>query len=202
MELYINLSAALVSSGLFSWILIPEIQRICIQKHLFDSNDERKVHSGKVPRLGGAGFLPALLFSFLLVLSANILLQTSLFSGLNISSLVEWALVFSAVILLYLTGLADDLIDVRYRSKLLIQVIAATLFTASGIWINNLHGLFGVYGISAVVGVPLTVIVIVCVINAFNFIDGIDGLAAGIAMLAFLFFGITCIYLKLYDTLT
>ena len=193
-----SLAAAFVGSALFSWMFIPEIQRICVKKGLFDSHDERKIHGGEVPRLGGAVFLPAMLLSFLLVLSANILFQTSLFSGFDISSLVEWSLVFSAVILLYLTGLADDLVDVRYRSKLFIQVLAAVLFTASGIWINNLHGLFGIYEMSAMVGIPFTIIVVVCVINAFNFIDGIDGLAAGIAMLAFLFFGITCIYLKLY----
>lgn len=198
MELYISLFAALVGSGLFSWVILPEIQRICFQKNLFDAHDERKVHSGIVPRLGGVGFLPAMILSFLLVLSGNILMQTSLLSDINTPSLVEWTLVLSAVILLYLTGLADDLIEVRYRSKLLIQVIAATLFTVSGIWINDLHGLFGVYGISPVVGIPLTIIIIISVINAFNFIDGIDGLAAGIAMLAFLFFGITFIYLELY----
>lgn len=198
MELYISLFAALVGSGLFSWFFLPEIQRICFQKKLFDPCDERKVHNGIVPRLGGVGFLPAMILSFLLVLSANLLLQTSLVSTINASSLLEWALVFSAVILLYLTGLADDLVEVRYRSKLLIQILAAVLFTASGIWINDLHGLFGVYAISPVIGIPLTIIIIVSVINAFNFIDGIDGLAAGIAMLAFLFFGITLIYLKLY----
>ena len=111
-------------------------------------------------------------------------------------ALLEWTLLLPAIIFLSLTGLVDDLVEVRYRTKLLIQLIAAALFTASGVWINDLHGLFGLYEISPVVGVPLTIIIIISVINAFNFIDGIDGLAAGIAMLALLFFGITLIYLR------
>lgn len=198
MELNISLFAALGGSGLFSWIFLSEIQRICFQKKLFDSHDERKVHKGVVPRLGGASFFPAMILSFLLVLSANILLQTSLVPEISAVFMEEWTLLLSAVILLYLTGLTDDLVEVRYRNKLLIQVISAALFTASGIWINDLHGLFGVHGISPVIGIPLTIIIIVSVINAFNFIDGIDGLAAGIAVLAFLFFGITFIHLELY----
>lgn len=198
MELYISLFAALVSSGLLSWIALPEIQRICFQKKLFDAHDERKVHAGIVPRLGGASFLPVMILSFLLVLSGNILLKTSLMADIHMASLLEWTLLLPAIIFLNLTGLVDDLVEVRYRTKLLIQLIAAALFTASGVWINDLHGLFGVYEISPVVGVPLTIIIIISVINAFNFIDGIDGLAAGIAMLALLFFGITLIYLELY----
>lgn len=198
MELYISLIAALIGSGLFSWFFLPEIQRICFEKNLFDSHDERKVHTGIVPRLGGVGFFPAMILSFLLVVSANILLHTSIISAIHLSPLVEWTLVLSALIFLYLTGIADDLVDVRYRSKLFIQVIAAGLFIASGVWIDNLHGLLGVYEINAVVGIPLTILVIVSIINAFNFIDGIDGLAAGIAMLAFLFFGFTFLYLGLY----
>ncbi|SFL31774.1 MraY family glycosyltransferase [Proteiniphilum acetatigenes] len=198
MELYISLIAALIGSGLFSWFFLPEIQRICFEKNLFDSHDDRKVHDGIVPRLGGVGFFPAMILSFLLVVSVNILLHTSIISSIHQSSLVEWTLVLSAIIFLYLTGIADDLIDVRYRSKLLIQVIAAVLFIASGVWVNNLHGLFGMYEISPILGIPLTLFIIVSIINAFNFIDGIDGLAAGIAMLAFLFFGFTFLYLQLY----
>ncbi|MDR2816691.1 MAG: undecaprenyl/decaprenyl-phosphate alpha-N-acetylglucosaminyl 1-phosphate transferase, partial [Proteiniphilum sp.] len=147
MELYLSFFAALVSSGLFSWLFLPEIQRICIKKKLFDSHDERKVHSGIVPRLGGIGFFPAMILSFLLVVSANILLHTSLISAVYLSHLMEWLLMLSAVILLYLTGIIDDLVDVHFRYKLLIQVIGAILFIASGVWINNLHGLFGLYEI-------------------------------------------------------
>lgn len=167
-------------------------------KKLFDPHDERKVHTGIVPRLGGVGFFPAMVLSFLLVVSANILLRTSLSSSVSIALYTELMLGLSALLLLYFTGMEDDLVNIRYRSKLLIQAIAAILFIASGVWINNLHGLFGLSEISAVVGIPLTILVIVFVINAFNFIDGIDGLAAGMGMLAFLFFGLTFLYFGLY----
>ncbi len=198
MELYINLFSTSVISALFSWLLLPKVQRICMMKKLFDSQDERKVHSGIIPRLGGVVFLPALLLTFLLVLSVNLLLQTSLSSSVNIALYTELMLVLSAVLLLYFIGVGDDLVNVRYRTKLMVQVIAGILFTSSGMWINNLYGLFGLNEIHAAIGIPLTIFVIVFIINSINFIDGIDGLAAGISMFAFLCYGFIFLYTQSY----
>lgn len=198
MELYINLLSAFIVSALFSWLLLPRIQHICLKKALFDSYDERKVHTGIVPRLGGVVFLPALLLTFLLILSVNLLLQTSLTSFVNIALYTELMLVLSAVLLLSFMGVEDDLINVRYRTKLMIQIVAGILFTASGIWINNLYGLFGLNEIHAAIGIPLTIFVIVFIINSINFIDGIDGLAAGIGMFAFLCYGFIFLYMQFY----
>lgn len=198
MDLYINLLSAFIISALFSWLLLPRIQHICFKKELFDSYDERKVHTGIVPRLGGVVFLPALLLTFLLILSVNLLLQTSLASSVDIALYTELMLVLSAVLLLYFTGVEDDLINIRYRTKLIIQVIAGILFTSSGIWINNFYGLFGLHEIDAVIGIPLTIFAIVFIINSINFIDGIDGLAAGIGMFAFLCYGLIFLHLQFY----
>lgn len=40
--------------------LIPQILIISYRKKLFDNHDERKVHVGAVPRLGGVAFVPGL----------------------------------------------------------------------------------------------------------------------------------------------
>ena len=37
----------------FSIFIIPRILLISFKKHLFDMPDERKVHKGIIPRLGG-----------------------------------------------------------------------------------------------------------------------------------------------------
>lgn len=198
MDIHYSILSALISSALFSFMFLTKVQRICFVKKLFDSFDERKVHTGIIPRLGGVSFLPAMSLAFLMVVSANLALQTTLVGEINPANLVEWLLLFCAVILLYFTGIADDLVDLRYRNKLIIQVFVAILFVASGVWINNLHGLLGFYEIHPAVGIPLTVFIIVYVINAFNFIDGIDGLAAGVAILGFLFFGIAFLFLGLH----
>ena len=90
--------------------------------------------------------------------------------------------------LLYLTGIADDLVGVRYRQKFVIQIFCACLFPLSGIWINDLYGLFGIHELSAYIGMPFTVLIIVFITNAINLIDGIDGLASGLSSVALLIF--------------
>lgn len=88
--------------------------------------------------------------------------------------------------LLYLTGIADDLVGVRYRQKFVIQIFCACLFPLSGLWINNLYGLFGIHELAPYIGMPFTVFTVVFITNAINLIDGIDGLASGLSSVALL----------------
>ena len=97
-------------------------------------------------------------------------------------------------VLLYLIGIADDVVGVSWRIKFVFQIMAAGLVTLSGTWVNNLYGICGIWEISAWVGVPLTIFLIVFVINAVNLIDGIDGLASGLSCVALLFLGILFLY--------
>ena len=86
--------------------------------------------------------------------------------------------------LLYLIGVADDMIGVGYRFKFLVQIVSALLLVWPGEWINSLGGLFGIYEIPAIIGVPFTILVVVYITNAINLIDGIDGLASGLCCIA------------------
>ena len=45
-------------------VLIPQILLISFQRKLFDVPDERKIHQGVVPRLGGIAFKPCPLIRF------------------------------------------------------------------------------------------------------------------------------------------
>lgn len=45
-------------SVLFAGILIPQILLVSYRRKLFDMPDERKIHRGTVPRLGGIAFTP------------------------------------------------------------------------------------------------------------------------------------------------
>ena len=167
--------------------MIPRIILISFKKKLFDTVDERKVHSGVVPRLGGVAFAPALVISYALLYG----LATLIGNGIESSGVATQHLTLGlcALLILYLEGITDDLIGVGYKVKFAVQFICAALVVASGIWINNLYGLFGIYELPAWVGMPLSLVVIVYVINAVNLIDGIDGLASGLSMVALFFLG-------------
>jgi len=182
----------LISFGITIFV-IPRILLISFKKKLFDMPDERKIHEGIIPRLGGVSFFPSILFSLSFVIASHYL-----YSGYipeNITKLFpELLLIMCCLIMFYLVGVADDLIGVRYHQKFLVQIFCGILLTTSGLWINNFHGLFGIHEISPYIGVPFTIFIVVFIINAVNLIDGIDGLASGLSSIALFIFGLLFIY--------
>lgn len=179
-------------------IVIPQILLIAFRKRLFDLPDERKIHRGTVPRLGGIAFKPVVFFSFALVVGINLLVGHSealVEAGDNALTLLFG---FCSIMVLYLVGIADDLIGVRYRAKFAVQVLCGIFLIMGGIWVSNLHGLFGIYSLPAWLGCSLTVMAVVFIINAINLIDGIDGLASGLCSIALLVYGAVFFVCKQY----
>lgn len=185
------LAGSFLIALLLGIVMIPNILLVSYRKRLFDLPDPRKVHTCPVPRLGGISFLPAIIITFALIMGFRILHGVPL-ENLPLSrTLYEFLFYIVGAMLLYLTGVQDDLIGVGYRRKFLIQILAALLLVACGDWIRSLGGLFGIYDLPAWLGIPLTVFLVVYITNAINLIDGIDGLASGLccislAMLAYM----------------
>ena len=169
-------------SAFFVAVVIPAIIRTANKMNLYDSQDERKVHKGNVPRLGGISFFPAIVFSILMVISAM-----SIYSPVEImfkyGSITQVMMALAGCVILFLIGIIDDVIGVSYKYKFIAQILASMLICASGLWIKNLHGMFGIHQLHAAVGIPITLFVIVLIINAINLIDGVDGLASGLCIL-------------------
>lgn len=171
-------------------VLIPQILLISFRRNLFDEPDERKIHQSAVPRLGGIAFKPVVFFSVALLLGVSQLLGYGDMLAGVISESRPLAFGFCAIMVLYLVGMADDLIGIRYRAKFVVQVACGLMVIAGGLWLDNLHGLFLIYYIPAWIGWPVTVLAVVFIINAINLIDGIDGLASGLCGVAMLFYGV------------
>lgn len=184
-----NWLLALILSITLAGLIIPRIMVIAFRKNLYDEINERKIHHGIVPRLGGIAFLPSFIFAFCMVIGANLRLNTQgvmeIFSG----SMVQVFFLLCALMLMYLCGIADDLIGVRYRAKFVLQIISGILIVMSGMWIKSLDGFVGIHDLYFWVGWALTVLLIIYVINAINLIDGIDGLASGLSAIALAFYG-------------
>jgi UDP-GlcNAc:undecaprenyl-phosphate GlcNAc-1-phosphate transferase len=92
---------------------------------------------------------------------------------------LTWQL-FPAATLIFLTGLLDDLIDLRPWQKLVGQGCAAVTAFAAGIHLTKISGV----ELSPWLTAPATIIWLVGCSNAFNLIDGVDGLAAGVGFFA------------------
>jgi len=179
-------------------IIIPQILLIAFRKNLFDTPDPRKIHKTEVPRLGGIAFFPSILFAMLLLfglgtLSKDVSIQLRIYN--NIQPL---CFTCCGAIILYLTGMADDLVGVKYRAKFVMQTFAAALVIICGIRIENLHGFLGIYELPAAAAVLLTGLLIVFIINAINLIDGIDGLASGLSAIACTFYAYVFLHSNLY----
>ncbi|MDE6651119.1 MAG: undecaprenyl/decaprenyl-phosphate alpha-N-acetylglucosaminyl 1-phosphate transferase [Paramuribaculum sp.] len=182
--------SAMLLSILFAGILIPQILLVSFRRKLFDEPDERKIHRGAVPRLGGIAFTPVICFSVSLLLGLAYLTGDKSIEQTMSENAQAVSFGFCALLMLYLTGMADDLIGVRYRAKFIVQIFCAILLIGGGLWVNNLHGVLGLHHISPFIGIPLTILIVVYIINAINLIDGIDGLASGLSGVAFILYGV------------
>ena len=179
---------AFIISAVFAGFIIPQILLIAFRKQLFDVPDERKIHTSAVPRLGGIAFMLVTMFTVMLIIGVNLALEETAICVDIIDNILYFCFGFCALVLIYVVGIADDLIGVRYRAKFVVQALSAFLIVASGLYIGDLHGLMFVHTLPPIVGYILTVIVIVFITNSINLIDGIDGLASGLCMVALLYY--------------
>ena len=187
----VNILSVFFLCVFFAGIVIPQILLIAFRRRLFDEPDERKIHQCVVPRLGGMAFKPVVFFSFVLLLAVNVSTgHDELLKEIGAEAL-PLAYAFCAIIMLYLVGIADDLIGVRYRAKFFIQIVCGIMLVAGGVELSDLHGMLFIHSMPSWISIPLTVFVTVFIINAINLIDGIDGLASGLCSVACLCYGLT-----------
>jgi UDP-GlcNAc:undecaprenyl-phosphate GlcNAc-1-phosphate transferase len=156
----------LVTAAVTSTILVPFVARLSVSIGGIDEPGPRKIHSMSVPRLGGVAIFCAFLFTSIYFCEI----------GREVKGLLTGAMVIFA------TGLVDDLFGLTPRQKLVGQFIAASLAVLIGdLYVRNLGNPFGLGVIElGQLAIPFTVFGIVGMINAINLLDGMDGLAGGV----------------------
>jgi UDP-GlcNAc:undecaprenyl-phosphate/decaprenyl-phosphate GlcNAc-1-phosphate transferase len=163
-------------SFIITFLAIPVILHVAVQKKLYDVPDERKVHTIPVPSLGGVGIFAGFLLASLL----------SIQGYLN----PEFQYFFAAALVIFFLGLKDDLMVLSASKKFIGQVIAASILIHLGqIRLDSMFGLFGFDQVPQAFGLALSYLTIIVVINSFNLIDGVDGLASSLGILSMLIFG-------------
>ena len=181
--------AVFVIALMLTGIIIPQILHIAFSRKLFDEADERKIHKGVVPRLGGIAFLPAIIFSICLVVAVNISIGPGDPTGIFARCSQSIMYLLCAEMLMFLIGIADDLIGVRYKAKFIVQIISAVFICAAGAYIHDMDGLLWIHRIPAWTGWCISGFIVVYLVNAINLIDGIDGLASGLSGIALIYYG-------------
>jgi UDP-N-acetylmuramyl pentapeptide phosphotransferase/UDP-N-acetylglucosamine-1-phosphate transferase len=186
---YLYVSIAFLTSMFLAMLVIPKVLVIAARHSLYDIPDERKTHKGAVPRIGGVSFVPCIIFAIMFTLGIFHLYPGMAENRGYYPNNSEFYLFFCSLMLLYLGGVKDDLVGLRYRNKFIIQILSSSLIVLSGLYINNFYGLLGIYPVTSYIGIPLTVFVLVFIINAMNLIDGMDGLASGLSIFALCVYG-------------
>ncbi len=156
--------AAFSFTFLLGLALTAGIRRVALARGWTAAPSPDRWHSTPTPLFGGVGIYLA----FVLPVLALGLLHTSQLRFLLLPATG-----------MFLLGLWDDVLSLRPRSKLLIQVFLATLLVVADFRL-------------ALTGVPsldlaLTLLWLVGITNAFNLLDNMNGLCAGIALLVALF---------------
>ena len=178
----ISLLITLISSVILSAGAVALILKISHKKGWYDHVDDRKIHTGNIPRLGGIGFASAF---FIIITVLGIVFGTI---GVNIMRFIPCAI---AMIFMLFSGAYDDFRPMLPRYKILLQFIAALCVIIPGYTFERLtyigNGFLTELGIWSF---PITILWIVGLANAINLIDGVDGLAGGLSALITFFLGL------------
>jgi UDP-GlcNAc:undecaprenyl-phosphate/decaprenyl-phosphate GlcNAc-1-phosphate transferase len=184
------LSAFIVAGTLFGAFLLAMVAALISTRTVRDlavlhgwlaaPSLSRHMHRNPVPRVGGVAIYVSSWFA-----AAVILLLLSLTDPNAARTSAHTLLaIFAPATLIFGVGLLDDFRNLRARTKLGAQIVAAVLLYCSGLGVTHLGAIFGTSTLTPMIGVPLTVAWVVAITNAFNLIDGLDGLAAGSAFIS------------------
>jgi len=171
----------LIISVVLSYCSVSVVLKLSHKKGWYDHFDERKIHTGNIPRLGGIGFALA----FFIILAGIGIFYRNI--GANV---LRFLPCIAAMFFMLVSGAYDDFRSISPRYKLLLQLVAALCVIIPGFTFDRL-----VYigdGVLTDLGfwtLPLTFLWVVGLTNAINFIDGVDGLAGGLSALIVFFLG-------------
>ena len=167
-----------VAASLASLVLTPVVRQMALRFDLTDKPSARKMHSGKMPRIGGIALFSSFFLPFLLLLAFSRYSSTSqeFFADNRILCFVIGA------VLIFLLGLLDDIRELCFLVKIFGQLLVAVFVYYCGFQITVVTTPFGADFSIGFLSLPLTVFWFLLVINAINLIDGLDGLAAGICL--------------------
>jgi UDP-N-acetylmuramyl pentapeptide phosphotransferase/UDP-N-acetylglucosamine-1-phosphate transferase len=166
---------AMLGAAFVTWYFIPRVIKVVNERKLSDRPGKHKIHTRDIPTLGGIAIFSGFVFGYLLGVDGHIDGGTY---------------VMAAALILFFTGLKDDLITLSPVKKIVAEVaVALVMIFFTDIRFTSFHGLAGVDTIPVLISYLITVFLIVLIINSVNLVDGIDGLAASVGIIASVVFG-------------
>lgn len=145
----------------------------------------RHIHKRPIPKLGALGIFLAFLFGYMLFGKHSIKMNAILIGSF----------------IIVLTGLIDDIHDLRASKKLIGQLVAACIIVFYGkIMITDIS-IFGLYLEFGKLSKIVTILFIITCTNIINLTDGLDGLSGGVTLIFYITTGIISYYQGRFNTL-
>src|SRR6185437_8091990 len=139
-------------------LLMPLLIRLANRCQVLDFPGRLKIHARPIPRLGGVAVALALVSI------------PFLYHPLEIRAELPFVV---SLVLIWASGLLDDIRGLSPIPRLAAQIVAATLLWTAG-WRVPVP-------LGAAPSLILTSLFVIFFVNAFNFLDGADGVSAGVA---------------------
>lgn len=175
---YINFVFITLATAAGSWLGTALVRRLAWRYGWIAPSRDDRWHKIPTALHGGLGFYPTFLVGTLLVLVFYIQepwWRWGAFEGIPVAVRLALALVAGSLTM-FIFGILDDIKQFRPATKLLCQLIAASIFTFAG-------GIFHLTNIY-VFDLLITYFWFIGITNAINMLDNMDGLCSGVAILA------------------
>lgn len=152
--------------------ITPFIRRLAFVLGAVDNPNARRVNKKPMPTIGGLGIFVTFNIGMFVLLREQFPTHEA-FSILLASSVIV------------LTGLIDDILELKPRQKMLgIFIAALVIYFLAGIKMNELNLPFLPVIKLGWWSFPITIFWILALTNAVNLIDGLDGLADGVSLIS------------------
>lgn len=176
-----SLNIAAVLAFCLTTGLILGLRPLARRLGLVDIPNERKVHEGEIPLVGGIAIFIAV---------ASVHLVTGLLVPGVVLGQPELAF-YAGAALLVIVGMIDDYRELLPSTRVVVQVfVALIMMYGGGLVVRNI-GAMPISDTELTLGwaaVPFTIVASTGVINAVNMSDGLDGLAGSLTLVSLLGF--------------
>lgn len=174
---------------IFSACIMPIMMRVAHHIGAVDvprnSEGNRHIHKRPIPKLGAVGIFLSFLFGYMLFGRHSIKMNSILIGSF----------------IIVLTGIIDDINDLRASRKLLGQLAAASVIVFYGKIVLTDISIFGLYFAFGKLSELVTLFFVVACTNIINLTDGLDGLSGGITSIFYITTGIICYFQSRFNTL-
>ncbi len=186
---------AIILSLAIAWVLVPRMSGFAQRVGLIDQpDDSRKLHKNPIPMVGGIAIFLTTAFVGAVLIAASAYADSEAYYS---SDLLEFGGLLVGSGLLLLVGIADDIVGIRGRQKLLGQMLAIAVLVACGFHFDH----FTFLKMKIQFGVFSTIVVflwMLAAINSVNLLDGADGFATTVGIIMSLSLSAMSIYQDKY----